>query len=157
MSTRRNVLNAFHRSEDGSAAVEMALVLPILSLMLFATITFGTTLYNYNVLVGSVAAGARQFSVSRGNSTPVTSTKTFMTSSAPNFDAKAFTLTFAVSGATCATGAADAIAGDKACADQLQNGLPASVAATYPCNLVIMGIDFAPGCQMSAATTMRVE
>jgi len=157
MPIRRTALNAFRRSESGSAAVEMALVLPVLSLMLFATITFGTTLYNYNVLVGSVAAGARQFAVSRGNTTPVTSTKSFMTGSAPNFDATKYTLTFAVSGTACATGAAGTIGGDKACADVLQNGLPATVTASYPCNLVIMGVDFAPGCQMSATTTMRVE
>jgi Flp pilus assembly protein TadG len=139
----------FGRAEDGASAVEFALLLPVISLLLFSMIAFGTTLYNYEVLAGAVASGARQFAVSRGSTTPITSTQSVVYASAPGMASAQIGLTFKVSGTACAT--------DAACATALKNGVPASLSATYPCKLAVLGYDFAPGCQLGASTTVRVE
>lgn len=135
--------------DSGAAAAEFALVLPFLLLLLFATITLGTTLYRYEVLTGAIASGARQFAVSRGTATPMTTTKTMISAGAPGLKAADLALTFSVSGVSCTT--------DTSCAAALQNGVPATIAGTYPCNLTVMGVDFAPGCQLSMTSTVRVE
>lgn len=147
--SRSRIWRALPAAEQGATAVEFALILPVLALLLFAIITFGTTLYNYEVLAGATGVGARQFAVSRGSDTPVTNTKAIIYASAPGIDSTKLALSFAVAGATCNT--------DAACAAALQNGVPATLSASYPCNLTVMGIDFAPGCMLSATTTARVE
>ena len=48
------------RSEQGQTAVEFALVLPLLCLLLFAAIQFGVVFNNYETLTDAARAGARQ-------------------------------------------------------------------------------------------------
>jgi Flp pilus assembly protein TadG len=48
------------RGEAGAAAVEMALVLPILLVMLFGIVDFGLTMYTQEVLANASREGARQ-------------------------------------------------------------------------------------------------
>jgi Flp pilus assembly protein TadG len=139
----------FARAEDAASAVEFALLLPVISLILFSMIAFGTTLYNYEVLAGAVASGARQFAVSRGSTTPVTTTQSLVYASAPGMSSAKMVLTFAVSGTACTT--------DATCSAALKNGVPATLTASYPCNLSVLGANFAPGCQLAASTTFRVE
>ena len=47
------------RDQDGAAAVEFALLLPLLVLLLFGFIQFGLAFNNYVALTDSVRAGAR--------------------------------------------------------------------------------------------------
>ncbi|HEX4677766.1 MAG TPA: TadE family protein [Gaiellaceae bacterium] len=53
------------RSEDGQAAAEMALVLPILAAILLAIAQFGILFNNYITLTDATRAGARKAAVSR--------------------------------------------------------------------------------------------
>lgn len=46
-------------NETGSSAVEFALILPLLLLVLFATLEYGWYMVNQAVLTGAVSAGAR--------------------------------------------------------------------------------------------------
>jgi len=48
-----------HAGEDGSAAVEFALVLPILALLLFAIIDFGRIFFEQSTLGGAAREGVR--------------------------------------------------------------------------------------------------
>jgi hypothetical protein len=34
---------------------------------------------------------------------------------------------------------------------------PATLSATYPCDLTVLGINFAPGCRLSATATESVQ
>lgn len=52
-----------HRSESGVAAIELAIVLPLLVLILFGIITFGTVFYNYIVITNAAREGARWGSI----------------------------------------------------------------------------------------------
>ncbi len=51
------------KSESGVAAIEMAIVLPLLLLILFGIITFGTVFYNYIVITNAAREGARWGSI----------------------------------------------------------------------------------------------
>ena len=53
------------RSENGSAMVEMALVLPILLLVLFGITEFGLVFVRYQVILSSAQEGARTASLFR--------------------------------------------------------------------------------------------
>lgn len=51
------------RSESGVAAIELAIVLPLLFLILFGIISFGTLFYNYIVITNAAREGARWGSI----------------------------------------------------------------------------------------------
>lgn len=53
------------RSEDGQAATEMALILPILAAILLAIAQFGILFNNYITLTDATRTGARKAAVSR--------------------------------------------------------------------------------------------
>jgi Flp pilus assembly protein TadG len=136
----------------GAEAIEFAVLTPVLLLLVAAPIQFGLTITNYEVLTDAVGAGARQFSVSRGvSSTPLTTTVSVVQSAAPSLASATLTIALSVNGTTCTT--------DTTCTTALSSaqGLPSTVTATYPCNLTVMGINFAPNCTLSAVTTMMVE
>jgi Flp pilus assembly protein TadG len=53
------------RNEDGQAAAEMALILPLLAALLLAIAQFGIAFNNYITLTDATRAGARRAAVSR--------------------------------------------------------------------------------------------
>jgi len=61
------------RNQQGQSMTEFALVLPILSLLLFGVIQFGLVFNNYLTLTDAVRAGARQAAVGRHLSDPQSS------------------------------------------------------------------------------------
>jgi len=138
------------RRRAGTAAVEFALVAPMLLLLVLGMCQFGITLNQYLTLTYAVSAGARQLSMSRGDATPWTDTTNLIYSSAPNLTKASLTITTSVNGTACGN--------DATCKTALvAAGPPATVAATYPCSLAFFGDNFAPVCTLSAQTTERVE
>ena len=147
----RAVLN-LRGDRGGTSAVEFALIAPLLLLLAVGTVQFGLTLNNYILLTEAVRTGSRQFAVSRGSSVkPYTDSINSMHRSAPTLDRASLTIAIQVNGASCS--------GDTACTSALAaaQGQPATVAASYPCKLVVMGYDFAPGCTLASSTTERIE
>lgn len=139
------------RECDGAAAVEFALVAPILFLLIVGTAQFGIALNNYVMLTEAVSTGARQLAVSRGAATPRTSTVSAIQASAPTLVSGNITITTTINGTACTT--------DTACSTALSSnaGNPATVTATYPCDLNVFGINFAPTCTLSSTTAERIE
>jgi Flp pilus assembly protein TadG len=135
----------------GNAAIEFAILAPVLLLILFGIVQFGITMNNYLELTGGVAAGGRQFAIGRSTTTPWTVATTTVTSSAPNLTAGNVKITLQVNGAACTT--------DTACETALSAavGGSASVSASYPCNLAIMGVNYAPNCTLTAQATDLIE
>ncbi|MFO0997098.1 MAG: TadE family protein [Alphaproteobacteria bacterium] len=136
---------------SGAAAVEFAIVAPMLLLVLTGIVQFGLTFNNYIELTNAVRVGGRQFAISRSSSTPWSTSKTALTSSAVNLDATKITVTFKVNNTTCTS--------NSSCQTALAAapGGSASVSATYPCDLTIMGIDFHPSCTLSSQNTEYIE
>jgi Flp pilus assembly protein TadG len=137
------------RQRTGTAAVEFALVAPMLLLLVLGMCQFGITLNQYLTLTNAVRSGARQLSMSRGDATPHTDTINQIYGSAPNLTQASFTISLLINGTPCTT--------DAGCVTALAAGLPATVTASYPCSLAFFGDNFAPICTLSSQTTERVE
>jgi Flp pilus assembly protein TadG len=145
--------SSFHRlirSRDGVSAIEFAIILPVLLTILLGIFQFGTAMNEYLTLTNAAAKGALTLALSRGTTTPYSSTTAAINAAAPNLTAANITTTVTVNGSTCAS--------DSACLTNLLAGKTASVRTTYPCSLVIMGRNYAPnGCTLSAQTAQMVQ
>ena len=139
------------RHRGGASAIEFAFIAPILMLLLVGIAKFGLVFNDYLTLTEAVTNGARNLALSRGTSTPYSTTVSQVTSSAFNLASSSLTITTKVNGTTCST--------DTTCQTALTSaaGQAATVSATYPCDLVIMGHDFAPGCTLSSAMAEMIE
>jgi len=139
------------RDDSGVSAVEFALVAPVLLMILLGVMQLGITFNNYIALTDSVRAGSRVLAAARSSATPYSDATGAVYASAPTLKAGSITLNLSVNGAACA--------GDGPCATALTGaaGSTANVQATYPCDLMIFGVDYAPSCTLTASTTERVE
>ncbi len=146
-----SLLRRLRSDRRGVEAMEFALIGPVLFAMLFGLVQFGLTFTSYIMLNDGVRVGARVFAVSRSSATPYSSATTALYGATPTLTKANISLTLTVNGATCAS--------DGACQTALASaaGNDASVKATYPCNLNIMGVDYWPGCTLTAITTERIE
>ena len=71
-------------------------------------------------------------------------------SAAPSLAAAQTTITVKINGVACTT--------DATCTAAMVAGLSAVVKATYPCNLVVMGVNYAPsGCTLSAQSAQMIQ
>jgi Flp pilus assembly protein TadG len=131
------------RNDSGQALIEFALVLPVLLVLIIGIFKFGVTFTNYLTLTDAARNGARQLAVDRGQATPCVDATNAANSAAGGLGGITVTESFpAPDTSTCAS----LVAGDEGV-----------VTATYPCDLSIMGIDFAPGCTLSSTATERIE
>ena len=125
-----------HRpQESAQAAVEFALVLPILCLILFAIIKFGMAFWTYQQVSAAASEGARRASISRTYTDRTTRVQTAARSSAPNLTASSMTVTTT---------------------SAWTPGSPVTVRVSYPQNITVMGVTFFNG-SLSATRTFRVE
>jgi Flp pilus assembly protein TadG len=140
------------RDRTGVAALEFALVAPILMMVAVGIAKFGLVLNNYVILTEAVADGARILALDRGDpdADPYTDARGQVQSTASNLTGS-LTITLSVNGTACTT--------DATCVTALSTaqGQPATVTATYPCDLAVFGVNFAPGCTLSSSTTEMVE
>ena len=82
----------------GTVSIEFAIIAPVLLLLVLGTFQFGIVISNYVVLTDAVGTGARQLSLSRGDSTPYTDTQSAITGTAANLTASSITITMTVNG-----------------------------------------------------------
>jgi Flp pilus assembly protein TadG len=137
------------KGRAGTAAIEFALVAPMLLFLVLGMCQFGVTLNQYLTLTNAVRAGARQLSMSRGNATPWTDTINLIYSSAPNLTQASLTISTSINGTACAS--------DATCKAALAAGLPTTITASYPCSLAFFGYNFASVCTLASQTTERIE
>jgi Flp pilus assembly protein TadG len=159
----------------GASAVEFALILPVLMLILFGTLKFSIALNRQVSLNAAVDAAARYISVCQGvcpstGSTPGPTTQGpwlgaeyAMDTAAPTLNSTTLNSSLTIT-ATSSSGSSDgACTSDTTCASALSQDLVngsgghVTVTATYPCDLKVMGVDFAPSCTMQAQTTAIIE
>ena len=150
-TTRASCMRAMttekRKKQKGQALVEIGLALPVLCLLLLGVIKCGTAFNNWITLTEAVRIGGRTLSVNRlSNPNGCTLATTALQSAAatlPNANTITPTYSFAGNGGSSCS---NLIAGDSG-----------TVAATYPCDLRIFGINFAPGCTLSSQITERIE
>jgi len=144
-------------NETGATAAEFALLLPLIGTMLFGVIKFGIVYNNYLALTAGVSNAERQFAVGRTSAKPLTDATARFTATAPSLPTGSnlvLTATVSPNTAACST--------DATCASQLTtaatNSGYSTFTATYKvCDLVIMGVNYAPNCTLTASATERVE
>jgi Flp pilus assembly protein TadG len=126
----------------GQALIETALTLPLLLLTMFGLVECGLLFNNWLMLTDAVRAGSRQLAISRGQGVDACALAVNMVhASASSLVAADISISWTVT---------------RACND-LAEGADVTLTATYPCHLMIMGIDYVPGCTLRAQTTERVE
>lgn len=146
------------RNDRGQALVEFALCLPILLLIVTGTITFGFALHNYLELTDAVSIGARLLAISRGQTTdPCALTATAVSNAAPLLKSANFSYTFVLNGTTYTGSTCSSGSTSTGAAGNLVQGKPAQVKVTYPCNMAVFGINYAPSCTLTAQTTELVQ
>ncbi|MBX9946083.1 MAG: pilus assembly protein [Reyranella sp.] len=145
----RRVLRAL-RDTRGVSALEFAIISPVLLTVTFGVFQFGITMNDYLILTNAAAKGAMTLALSRGTSTPYASTTAAINAAASTLVTANITVVAKVNGVACTT--------DSTCSAILVVGQPALVKTTYPCNLTVMGINYAPGgCTLSAETAQMVQ
>jgi Flp pilus assembly protein TadG len=127
--------------EDGQATAELALVLPVLTVLLFAIVQFGITFNHYLTLTDAVRAGARQAAVSRPLADPRGATISKVLASA-----QGMTTPDLVIGVTAPDGSAAT----------WSPGTDVKVTASYPYAIDILGLPVASG-RIASTTVERVE
>jgi Flp pilus assembly protein TadG len=141
-AARARGLNAFiddrgghmkRKNQRGVAAVEFALVLPILLALLFGTAQFGWLMNNYMVLTNAASLGAHLLASERGYATPYTDTQQAILASTAALKS-ALTITMSVGGTSCSS--------DSTCATALGTSTQAPTAGTEA--RVSLGYSFTP-------------
>lgn len=126
------------RDESGQAALEFALVLPILVLVVTAIVQLGMLFSHYLALTDAVRAGARVAAVSRTSATPQADVCAAVTSAASDLNLQCGTsITMTPS-------------------SNLTAGSPVTVTASTPYTLSIFGLPVKSG-SLTSTTTERVE
>jgi Flp pilus assembly protein TadG len=152
-------------NEQGQSLVEFALVSPLLILLLLGIIKFGIVFNNYLTLTNATNIATQQLSVSRGQTGAQDPCKTVYQTvfQAAPFLTQAnlkFTITITPligSVATLATAQASPSCSTTAAQQTIAAQSTATVAVTYPCNLTVFGINFAPGCTLTAQTAEAIQ
>jgi Flp pilus assembly protein TadG len=137
-----NVLPRVAGNDRGQAMIEMALLLPLLVLLAYGIVQGGILFNNWIVLTEATRSGARELSLGRAPSVNACDNATTrLKSAAFNLHQADLVVTYTVA---------------NSCTD-LAVGSAATLRATYPCALRILGINFAPGCTLRSEVTERVE
>ena len=142
---------ALLRSDDqGLALIEIAMVMPIFLILMLGIFTFGVALNNQLILTQAVGAGAQYLQQIRSNTTnPCADAAAKVKGAATNLDTTQITITVTMNGTTPSQ-PGNSCSGHQS---DLVQGAPVSVSATYPCNLTIYGVNYAPSCLLRASVT----
>jgi Flp pilus assembly protein TadG len=139
------------KNDKGVSAIEFAFIAPVMLTIMMGIFQFGVAMNHYLNLTNAVAQGALTLALSRGTTTPYTTMKTAINSAAPSLLPAQTTITVSINGSTCTDNAT--------CSPKLVAGQPAVVTATYPCNLTVMGVNYAPGgtCTLRAQISQMIQ
>ena len=155
---RRSKLRQLLIQERGQSLVEFALTVPFLLLVVTGIAAFGVAFNNYMMLTEATSVGARQLTVSRGQTTdPCKTFSNAVYAAAPLL--RPANLTFSISlngiaypGATCnsqstTTGAAA----------NMVLGTNAIVTVTYPVSVTVYGFKVVPASTLTAQLTELMQ
>jgi Flp pilus assembly protein TadG len=138
-------------NKRGQALIEFTLVMPILLLTMTGMLSFGFALHNYLVLTNGVTTGAQLLAISRGQTTDPCATATAAVKSAAlGLTAANLSFTFVINGTTYTTTSCTAAAAN------MVQGAPVAVAATYPCTLAVVGMNFS-ACTLQMQTVELIQ
>jgi Flp pilus assembly protein TadG len=145
----------FPSDEQGSAMVELCLVVPILMLMVTGIFSFGVFLRQNLALTDAVNIGAKLLSVNRGNTLdPCNMVYTAVVAAAPSLDPNSMTFSYTFDGTAQSGSSCSSASSTTGPPSELVQGTPISVTVTYPCSLAIYQVNLVPNCIMTAQLTV---
>lgn len=159
---RPRLSSLFRGGNEANAVVETALVMPFLCMMLIGIFIFGIAINNQLQLTNSAQAASMQLAISRGD-TSITDQCALVSStvigSAPALTTSNISITMTTnSGAYSQTFVAGSSEATCTSAPALVESDTLTVKATYPCNLTIYGVNFAPdGCTLSSQSQGYIQ
>jgi len=142
------------RDERGQSLVEFAVVLPVLALILLGIFRGGVLYNNYVRLTDAVRSGGRELAIQRGQATACANAAQALINSAGGLNSS-IKITITESGDPN-TYTSTGLSGSGTC-PTLKFGSPATIKAQYPCDFSMMGINFVPGCTLTASATEEIE
>ncbi len=146
----RSLFCCLVKNDEGVSAIEFAIIAPVLLTIMLGIFQFGIAMNQYLNLTNAAAQGALTLALSRGTTTPYTAVTTAIAAAAPSLVAAQTTITVTINGVACTS--------DATCSAALLAGQAALVRATYPCNLTVMGVNYAPnGCTLSAQSAQMIQ
>lgn len=110
------------KKQKGIAAVEFAILAPVLLLIALGLVQFGWLLSNYVMVANAASAGARYFASQRGTTSPYSGTQTQVQTSAAGLSTGNLSITATVNGGNCTS--------DTACAADLTSAASGAAVAT---------------------------
>ena len=142
-------LERLPRDQRGVSMLEFAIAAPVMLALAIGTFKFGATMMHQVVLTNAAAQGATTLALSRGTTTPYTSTTTAINNAASTLTTASITTTVTINGTACSN--------NTACLALMTAGVTAVVRTTYPCDLSVMGINYKSSCTISAQTALMVQ
>ena len=117
------------KSQKGSAAVEMAVMTPIILLILLGVAQFGWLLANFVAVSNAASSAARTFASQRGTTAPYTTTLAQAKAAASFLNQSSITISTTVNGVACTDDAG--CAADLAPASSAAANVPVKVSVSY--------------------------
>jgi Flp pilus assembly protein TadG len=140
--------------------VEFALVAPLLFLLVFGIIKFGIVYNNYIQLTSAVDSGARLFAIERGQGGICSAVDANVDAAATGLNSTTGNLSVTLSTipATTTDTWVDGVEQSGGSCPSIASGMSGTVAASYPCDLTIFGINFISGvCSLTASSTEAIQ
>ncbi len=151
-------MRMLHGSEEGGALAEFALVLPMLLLITMGIATAGVAMNSYLQLTEAVSVGARTLAAAGGITTdPCSTASSAVFGAAPYLSQSKIALSYSLNGSAYSGTSCSSSSTSTGAAANLAAGTTATLTATYPCNLTIFGMNYAPSCTLKAETSELVQ
>lgn len=139
---------ALATGQEGGALVELAMALPIMLALLTAIVSFGMAFSNQLTLTQGLGTSAQFLQQIRTTTTdPCADTMNALSQAAPTLKKTNIILMITMNGTT--------VSGSSCSGSQsnLIQGQPVTVAATYPCSLMVYGVTLSSTCRLGAQVT----
>ncbi|WP_263382799.1 TadE/TadG family type IV pilus assembly protein [Granulicella arctica] len=146
------------KEDSGQSLIEFAVCLPVLLLIVTGIMTFGIGINNFIMLTEATSVGARQLAIIRGQDLdPCANVAKVVYAAAPNLTASGLTFSFVLNGTPYAGNSCASTSATSGSSGNMVQGSSARLTVTYPCNLAVYGINYAPSCTLKAQTAELVQ
>jgi len=146
----RRDASGIRRDTRGVSAIEFAIIAPVFLTIVTGALKFGVTISHNLLLNNGAAQGAMNLALSRGTTTPYTTTVSAVTGGANGLTTASISVTVKINGTACST--------DSACSTALTSGATGTVVATYPCDMSVMGVNYLGStCTLTATSAAMIQ
>lgn len=144
------------RHDEGSAIVEMAVVLPVMMAVLTGIFSFSIALYQKLQLAEAVSNAGHVLATDRGDNDPCNTATNALYAAAPGLSHANLTLTYTLNGHAYSAGTTSCAASGGAANPYMVANGSAQIQATYTCTLGVYGMKYT-SCSVASQITEDVQ